>query len=67
MNPSIDYPALAVLGATAVVLPLLLVTVGVLVVAMVSLGLGTPSRRRHSRRVIHDLTEFARVLRPPRR
>lgn len=67
MNGSIDHPALVVFGATVVVLPLLLVTVGVLVVAVASMGLATPARRRHSRRLIRDLTEFARVLRLPRR
>lgn len=66
MNNPLDHPALAVLGATLVALPLLLVTMGVLFVAVLSVGFATPARRRHSRRLIHDLTEYARVLRAPR-
>ncbi len=54
------------LGLALIALPLLLVTLGVLLVVLISSCSSTTTRRAHSRKLIHDLTEYARVLRSRR-
>ncbi len=55
------WPTAAALVLTA--LPLLLLTLGALVVALISICSRRPARHEHGRRLICDLTSLARVLR----
>jgi ABC-type bacteriocin/lantibiotic exporter with double-glycine peptidase domain len=63
MTNPLDHPwaIAAVLVLTA--LPLLLLTLGAVVVAIVSTCSRSPARREHSRKLLRELTSLAKVLR----
>lgn len=63
MTNALDHPwaTAAVLALTA--LPLLLLTVGALVLAIISTCARSAARREHARKLIRDLTSLAKVLR----
>ncbi len=63
MTNPLDHPwaGAAVLALTA--LPLLLLTLGALLVAIISTRSRSPERREHARKLIRDLTSLAKVLR----
>lgn len=62
MSPP-DHPAVTIVALGLVTLPLLLLTAGVLVLVVVSICSSTDARRKHSRRVIRDLSDYARAIR----
>lgn len=63
MNNPVDHPwaVAAVLVLTA--LPLLLLTLGALLVAIISTCSRSPASREHARKLIRELTSLARVVR----
>ena len=63
MTNALDHPwaTAAVLAVTA--LPLLLLTVGALVLAIISTCARSTALREHARKLIRDLTSLAKVLR----
>jgi ABC-type bacteriocin/lantibiotic exporter with double-glycine peptidase domain len=63
MTNPLDQPwaTIAVLALTA--LPLLLLTLGALLLAVISTCSRSPDRREHVRKVIRDLISLAKVLR----
>lgn len=59
-----DQPTIAlVLSAALVAGPLLLVVLAAVVVALGSTLVSSEVRRRHTRRVLRDLNDLARILR----
>jgi hypothetical protein len=53
-------------GPLLVILPLVILTLGVVVVAMVAAAAKDPSRRRHLLRLLDQLTGYATALRGQR-
>jgi hypothetical protein len=63
MPDPLSHPWTTVAALVVTALPLLLLTLGVLVLAVVSTCSRGPARREHSRQLIRELASFAKVLR----
>jgi len=63
MTNPLDHSWAAAAALVLVTLPVLLLALGALIIAIISICSRSPARRAHSKNLIRELTSLAKVLR----